>query len=190
MSRAGGRTHRITRLDHRMSWAPERPGQLRKYPEQRKKPVSAKRRGRPSVKPPLDVDQVLRWADAHHARTGQWPQPASGVIHEAVGETWRNLDHAMRKGQRGLPQTSLTRLLHEHRGVARTIRRELTLNEVLSWAKAWKARTGRWPTVRSGPIPEAPGLNWRALDQALRQGSHGLPAGSSLARLLNARPSA
>src|SRR5262249_32842998 len=45
-------------------------------------------------------------------------------------------------------------------------------------------RTGRWPAVKSGPIPEAPGETWVAVDQALRMGARGLPGGSSLAGLL------
>jgi hypothetical protein len=36
----------------------------------------------------------------------------------------------------------------------------------------------------SGPIPEAPGETWVAVDSALRQGLRGLPGGTSLARRL------
>ena len=68
----------------------------------------------------------------------------------------------------------------------RSARPELTENDVLAWADAFYAQTGRWPTARSGPVAQAPGENWSALNDALRSGSRGLPGGSSLFRLLAA----
>lgn len=38
--------------------------------------------------------------------------------------------------------------------------------------------------MKGGPVTEAPGENWAALDAALWAGSRGLPGGDSLARLL------
>jgi hypothetical protein len=68
-------------------------------------------------KPPLTVEQILAWADAHHARTGRWPTARTGPVPEAPGEVWRNLDAALYRGGRGLPGGgSLARLLHQHRG--------------------------------------------------------------------------
>ena len=68
-------------------------------------------------RPPLSVEQVLSWADAHHARTGRWPVVNSGAVPDAPGQTWRNLDHALRAGWRGLPGgDSLPRLLDRLRG--------------------------------------------------------------------------
>jgi hypothetical protein len=63
-------------------------------------------------------------------------------------------------------------------------RPEFTINGVPSWADAWLLRTRAWPTLTSGPIPESLGDTWRRVDRALRDGYRGLPAGSSLARLL------
>jgi DNA-binding CsgD family transcriptional regulator len=60
----------------------------------------------------------------------------------------------------------------------------LTVAQILAWADAHKVRTAAWPVLRSGPVREAPDLTWMAIDQALRQGLHGLPAGDSLPRLL------
>jgi hypothetical protein len=60
----------------------------------------------------------------------------------------------------------------------------LTVADILAWADAHRERTGAWPQRRSGPIPEAPGENWHALDIALDQGCRGLPGGSSLRQLL------
>jgi hypothetical protein len=63
----------------------------------------------------------------------------------------------------------------------------LTTDLILSWADSWKARTGRWPRILSGPIPESPGDTWRAVDGALRAGCRGLSPGGSLPRLLRER---
>ena len=50
---------------------------------------------------------------------------------------------------------------------------------------AWNGTaTGRWPKRDSGPIEEAPGETWGAVEMALAHGQRGLPGGSSLIRLL------
>jgi hypothetical protein len=62
----------------------------------------------------------------------------------------------------------------------------LTVEQVLAWADAHKARMGRWPSALSGPVIGVPGETWGALETALREGHHGLPGGDCLARLLAA----
>jgi hypothetical protein len=67
-------------------------------------------------RPPLTVGQILAWADAHHARTGEWPTAFSGPVADAPGEKWDYLDQALRNGHRGLPGgDSLPRLLDRRR---------------------------------------------------------------------------
>src|SRR5260370_39791842 len=61
---------------------------------------------------------------------------------------------------------------------------ELSVGQILGWADAYHARTGRWPNVNSGRIPEGLGESWQSVDLDLRLGLRGLPRGSSLARLL------
>ncbi|MDB5307355.1 MAG: hypothetical protein JWO38_1557 [Gemmataceae bacterium] len=136
--------------------------------------------------PPLVPEQVLAWADAHHARTGAWPTHTSGPIPDAPGETWERADAALRCGHRGLPGgSSLAQLLDATRGVRNHMALlPLTAEQFLAWADAHHVRTGRWPTQAAGPIPDAPGETWQAVDAALLVGSRGLPGGSSLARLL------
>jgi hypothetical protein len=64
------------------------------------------------------------------------------------------------------------------------MRPPLTVAQVLAWARAHRRLTGRWPTQHSGEVFGAPGETWKRLDTALRQGSRGLPGGTSLALLL------
>src|SRR6516225_6449879 len=62
-------------------------------------------------------------------------------------------------------------------------RSKLTAARILTWADRYSRRTGAWPTVRSGPIPEAPGYTWMAVEAALRRGLPGLGP-TTLARFL------
>jgi hypothetical protein len=81
--------------------------------------------------------------------------------------------------------SSLALLLAEKRG-ARNVWSlpNLSVPQILPWADAFHQRTGHWPGIEAGPIPEAPGETWNAVNQALKRGSRGLPAGRSLAVLL------
>jgi hypothetical protein len=136
--------------------------------------------------PPLAEEQILTWADAHHARTGAWPRIDSGPIVDAPGETWLAAHTALVEGCRGMPGgSSLPRLLDRHRGV-RNIHGlpPLTGEEILAWADAHYRRHGKWPRPDSGPIEDAPGETWKAVDGALKVGNRGLPRGSSLFRVL------
>jgi hypothetical protein len=65
--------------------------------------------------PPLTVEQILAWADAHYPRTGTWPQAGSGPVADAPGENWSAIDYALRRGYRGLPgDSSLSWLLAQN----------------------------------------------------------------------------
>jgi hypothetical protein len=69
-----------------------------------------------SDKPPLTVEQIIAWAEAHHRRTGKWPTAASGPVEEAPEETWKRINAALWEGFRSLAGgDSLSRLLHRHR---------------------------------------------------------------------------
>jgi hypothetical protein len=142
------------------------------------------RRGRPRPKKrlPLSIEQILAWADAHHAAYGNWPKVAARSIAGTPGETWKQVDAALRTGQRGLPGgSSLPRLLEEYRAVHRET---LSVEMILAWCHEHHALTGRWPHASSGAIAGVPGETWSKIDSALRAGCRGLRAGSSLSRLL------
>ena len=63
----------------------------------------------------------------------------------------------------------------------------LTLKQIRAWAKAHRGRTGAWPNDQAGPIAEAPGETWKAVQMTLVQGLRGLKGESSLANLLGMR---
>jgi hypothetical protein len=139
--------------------------------------------------PPLTVETILAWADTHHDATGQWPRLDSGPVIGQPGETWNAVQAAHTNGARGLPGgSSLAQLLQEHRGArnkSRLLRQ--TIEQVLAWVDVHHERTGAYPHVEAGPIADAPGETWKAVQMALVQGLRGLPGGSSLAKLLKAR---
>jgi hypothetical protein len=141
--------------------------------------------------PRLTEEQILAWADAWLARTGDWPHQQSGSIPEASRqENWRNIDMALRDGGRGLEgDTSLARLLEERRGVRNKANLPpLTIKQILQWADAWFARCGAWPSRERGPVAETfPEETWSGIDTALKCGIRGLPGGTSLARVLAER---
>jgi hypothetical protein len=139
--------------------------------------------------PRLTIEQVLAWADAYHARTGRWPRAQSGRVGDAPGETWSGVDSALFQRLRGLPGgMTLAQLLAERRGApAIQTSRPLTVDQILAWADAHRAATGRWPVEDSGPVSGAPGESWKAISLALANGYRGLPPGSSLARMLAER---
>ena len=155
--------------------APEKP------PASRPKSLRAKRR------PILHVGQIVAWARAHFERTGEWPMTHSGPIYDDPRETWQAMDSSLREGCRGLPGgSSLARFLQEHLNVRNQKRLPpYTVAQILEWADSHRRRTGSWPRDHSGPIEDAPGETWRAVDGALRFGVRGLPGGSSLPRLLH-----
>lgn len=148
----------------------------------------AAKRGAPNPRQPpqLSIPQVLAWADAYHEQTGNWPVIESGPVTPSNAETWFIIDKALRYGRRGLPSgNSLLTLLKQHRGVGRHVRKhKLHLDEVLRWADAHHSRTGKWPKITSGPIPEARDVSWYQVNTSLLQGRRGLPSGMTIARLL------
>jgi hypothetical protein len=136
--------------------------------------------------PVLYIETILSWADAFHARSGRWPRRKSGRIPNTLGVSWCSVDQALKRGWRGLPGgSSLAKLLAERRGVRhKGMLPHYTGGQIVTWAEAHHRRTGDWPGACSGPIPEAPGETWMAVDRALTSGNRGCSGGSSLAQLL------
>jgi hypothetical protein len=136
-------------------------------------------------RPPLTIEFILAWADSYRARTGRWPSAGSGAIPQSPGDTWDSINAALVRGNRGLPGGgSLAVLLKTHRGgSAHQVKSMLTVTQIVIWAEAHRKRTGKWPSADGGPVQEAPGENWCALNTALQDGLRGLPGGDSLSKL-------
>jgi hypothetical protein len=140
---------------------------------------------------PLTAKQILSWADQFYAQHGKRPSLSSGEV-TGTSETWEFIDNALRTGLRGLPSgSSLSQFLNKHRpqwpssGAWRNKRANpLSLKQILRWADQYHARHGRRPVHISGAISGTT-YSWHAIEGALRDGRHGLPGGSSLARLLS-----
>lgn len=148
-----------------------------------------RRRKRRPPETPLTVSAILAWADAHHKRRGRWPHAYAGpVIHGPLGMNWRKIDNALRYGHKGLEgKSSLAQLLADKRGVRnKSDLPELTEEIILTWADRHRSGTGNWPNIETGSVIDAPGEDWRSINQALREGLRGLPGGNSLARLIAA----
>ena len=130
----------------------------------------------------LTMRTILRWADAHFARTGRWPKRTSGPIADAPGETWMAVNSSLCDCGRGLRRrTTLAALLAKHRGVRNGLPfPRLTVRRITGWAKAHRERYGQWPNHRAGRILGAEGETWSGVELALQRGTRGLPGGESL----------
>jgi superfamily II DNA or RNA helicase len=135
--------------------------------------------------PVFTIEQILRWADRHKKKTGEWPVAESGPIVGVKHEKWANVQAALSHGTRGLPGgDSLSRLLERNRGVRNRLNApKLTTRRILGWADVHFRDYGEWPTVGDSRAP-CPGENWNAINASLERGSRGLPGGDSLASLL------
>jgi superfamily II DNA or RNA helicase len=135
-------------------------------------------------RPDLTIDFILKEADRHKRRTGQWPKVHSGRVNGS-DDTWMHFNYCLRRGTRGLPAgLSLAGVLTEHRGVPNRLAvQRLTYEQILAWADEHFTATGKWPNNRSGEIP---GTNetWIKIDSALRLQGRGLPYATTLAQLL------
>ena len=169
------------------------------------------------------MEQILAWADAHHAAHGQWPAvgpgTAAGEVAGAPGESWKAINYALAIGLRGLARRLVaggtSRRASRHaparheppahwptrsghweqeqfpvkkpkKARTRTSRLPaLTKEEILAWADAHHAATGKWPSADSGRVDAAPfELTWSVVNKALYYGRRGFPGGSSLHLLL------
>jgi len=134
----------------------------------------------------LSLRKIRTWARAHREATGRWPDAYAGPVRGVPDEMWSAVDAALKFGRRGLPGgSSLTALFRRSLDpAAQGNRPGLTVEQVLAWADAHRAATGRWPTAASGPVDGVPGEKWINLEAALRLGRRGLPRGTNLTRLI------
>jgi hypothetical protein len=129
----------------------------------------------------------LQFADAWRQEHGSYPTSHSGKVREGSADTWTGYDLALRLGLRGLSGgTSLAKLLRQNRNAPRVLtRKKHTVEQILSWADAWRERTGKWPLIKDGSIPEAPGETWSSVSKFLSRGASELGYKTTLPKLLN-----
>lgn len=110
------------------------------------------------LKPDFTVDQILTWADAFHATTGDWPKYQDGAI-ASTTETWSAVQTSLQRGTRGLPGGgSLAQLLDEHRGVKNHLAgAPLTAKTILRWADHHRMKRGTTPSTATGRYSRHPG---------------------------------
>jgi hypothetical protein len=138
-------------------------------------------------RPRLTEDVIQAWVSAFQAATGRWPTARDGRVPDAAGETWGGIDTALRHGARGLAGgSSLAKLIVDRR-LSRVATTPLTITRILRMAYDHWHIMNRWPDVTDEPIAGHPGETWSAINNALEQGTRGLPGGSSLADLLRTR---
>ena len=139
-----------------------------------------------SYLPPLSIPQILAWADAHHARTGGWPDHRAGPIPESPDESWRKVQSALSNGTRGLPGgSSLAQLLAERRGLRNPQRLpDLSVREILAWADAFRAAHRLLAEANFRPHPRGPGRDVEHREAHPANGRSRPPGGSRLTQLL------
>lgn len=142
-----------------------------------------------SNKPKLTEEIILESCIEYHKLTGKCPH---SILKDPVpglpNETWTAINSALRYGIRGLPgNDSLAKLLYRNGEKENLLDKpKLTEQKILSWCVEYHERTGKWPAKsNTNLVPGQPSETWRRLDEALENGSRGLPGGTSLAKLLD-----
>ena len=139
-------------------------------------------------KPDFTEKKIIKLVKAYQRKEGKLPTAQSGEIPGTNGETWNNINHALRgdyrkgkRGRRGLKGgSSLAKFLIKYGFKEEKL--DLTVKKIIKWAKAYQRKEGKLPTAQSGEIP---GTNetWRRINAALVNGHRGLEGGSSLPKL-------
>jgi hypothetical protein len=136
----------------------------------------------------LNYEQILQWGDDFYQLNSRYPNKNDGRI-QGTNETWKVVEASMTKAQRGLTYaTTLRKLFEKHRGMEkRTLKSRALLNnqQVVEWAKSYKNRTGKRPSVKSGPIPETENDSWHSIHTCIQNGWRGLTRQKSLAKFLS-----
>ena len=126
----------------------------------------------------FDVRAVERATESNHlpsikslrGRTstmhGKWPTIDSGLI-PGTNESWGRISNALRTGLGTSRRPTLPQSLRKHRGHKYHLARDpLTVEQILAWADAYKAKHGKWPNQTSGAI-EGTNRTWTAVNIAL-----------------------
>jgi superfamily II DNA or RNA helicase len=139
------------------------------------------------------VHEPIKFANLHAAildfrsRTGRWPSTVSGYC-DAIGLDFRQIDHYLRHGIRGLgPDSSLygeIKTVAAANGLLPPVRdyETASLTEADVQEALQQHYDARGATPRKGSASSPLGMSWEVLDRYLRKGGRGLGPGSSLAK--------
>ena len=143
---------------------------------------------------PLTIDLITDWIGQYIEKHRKQPNRNSGSIAFAPesyeGITWPTVDAALKNGSRGLPGgSSLADLIQEKFGIMNPANLPPLIKDmIVKWVTQHIAKHGEKPLRSSGPVEFATddyeGITWAAVDSAFKQGSRGLPCGSSLASFI------
>lgn len=151
---------------------------------------------------PLTVEKVLSWIDEYRLYAGEYPDTeGTEMILGASGETWKDIDRALREGQRGLPSgqetCTLAEFIKRHRLAkdkpkgTKPVLSNLNQSAIIAWAREFERATGRLPRVTDGTIPGTT-ETWAGINAAMSDGTRGFESGSTLrdflAKHLDAAP--
>jgi superfamily II DNA or RNA helicase len=136
---------------------------------------------------PIGLADVHAAILEYHDRTDSWPSTVSGYC-ERLGLDFRQLDHYLRQGFRGLgPDSSLYREIKAVAAAHRLRQPDRDYDPTpLTEAQVQEAIRQHFESQGDTPACEPTlsplGMNWDILDRYLRKGGRGLGPGSSLAK--------
>lgn len=143
---------------------------------------------RPPLTEAMIVEAIRAWTATHGHPPARKSGDATAYFPHGKPETWNTVHQALRFGLRGLPGGTTLSALRDQSGFFTPTWRSHPLTEELirSAAARHHARTGRWPSSKSGDATEDLGLpaTWMDVENALKKGLRGLPGQSSLSKLL------
>lgn len=128
---------------------------------------------------PLTEELILQLMQEYQEKTGIWPSYKN--YDTTVGGTWCAINSLLDRGGRGLPGgTSLAELRRKITGEQYSRKFEQLSEECIwKWMQEYKEMNGKYPVQNErSECPD--GSKWIAINASLRQGSRGLPGGSSL----------
>ncbi len=136
----------------------------------------------------ISIENIVFWAKDHYSKTGKYPRNNSGVILINTNESWAGIDDALREGRRGLPKTSLVKLL-EQEGLdfakSKIGRKDLSDEIVKRYISDYFNKNSKYPLATSNEIiPNSNNTKWSDIAQALSKGLRGLKPGRTFAIFL------
>jgi hypothetical protein len=143
--------------------------------------------------PNLTKEIIINWVRSYIDKHKRKPYKSDGIVEFAEGEfkgiIWNSINSALNRGNRGLPgNSSLSDLIEENFDIKNPKNApQLSENSICDLIQTFIDLYERKPQSTDENVPGIEGLSWANIDRRLREGSYGLPGGSSLAQLIRER---